>query len=260
MMLNKPLPPQLDYLKGATWQKMENGLSEADVYRLLDDETTRYLKVSLKTARIPVSQEKERLLWLQDKIAVPQVLDYAETDTHQFLLMSECTGLHPLHDNLTWDAATRIRVLAQAARDFHALDRSDCPYRVTFDEQIARVQYRIEHGTIYTSHWTDDERARGTASLFEELLTLKPTHADWVLTHGDFYPVNMCVDESTQQITGFIDVGLLAIADRYTDLAPIVNAIGWHLPDEWIARFFEAYGTALDADKLRFYHLLYKFS
>ena len=259
-MIEHDVPSAFRYLETATWQKMKSGLSDATVYRLIEGDTTRYLKISPKEARIPVAQEKDRLLWLQGKIAVPHVLDYAETGTHQFLLMSACTGLHPLHDDLMWDAPTRIKVLAQAGRDFHALDMNDCPYRVTFDEQIARAQYRIEHGTIYTSHWTADEKARGTASLFDELIALKPTQADWVVTHGDFYPVNMCADEITQEITGFIDVGLLAIADRYTDLAPIVNAIGWHLPSTWIAHFFEAYGIPLDADKLRFYQLLYKFN
>lgn len=253
------LPPSLTYLKTARWEIVTGGLSDATVYRLIDN-TTCYLKVSLKTARIPVSQERDRLLWLQGKIAVPQVLDYAETATHQFLLMSECKGLHPLNDDLEWDAPTRIRVLAQAVRDFHALDTTDCPYHVTFDEQIARAQHRIEQGNIYTSHWTAEEKARGTQALFDELLARKPTQADLVLTHGDFYPVNMCVNEGRQTITGFIDVGLLAVADRYTDLAPIANAIGWHLPHEWIPRFFEAHGAPIDANKLRFYQLLYKFS
>jgi aminoglycoside 3'-phosphotransferase-2 len=71
--------------------------------------------------------------------------------------------------------------------------------------------------------------------------------------------MNIIAEPQSHALLGFIDVGGLAIADRYSDLAPIVSAIGWHLGKEGISRFFELYGISPDWDKLRFYQLLQEF-
>lgn len=252
-MINLPQKLQ-GHIDTTQWETVSEGESGAQVYRL-HDETTRYLKVSPVTAYPSIKENCLRLQWLESKIPVPQVLQYEESDTHQYLLMSDCPGLHPLHDNLNWTVEERIALLADASRAFHAIPQLDCPYRMSFNEQIARAQYNIEY------HLIDETllRGRNAEEIMAEIISLKPDAEDFVLTHGDMYPVNMRVDADSHTITGFIDVGAMAIADRYTDLAPIVNAIGWHHDKKWIARFFDLYGTPLDEKKLRFYQALHSF-
>ncbi len=249
------LPDLPDSLRGligtAELHPVSEGESSAQVYRLLDD-SVRYLKVSPQSAHFSLEEDALRLDWLAGKIPVPRNLHYTENDTHQFLLMSDCPGLHPLHDDLNWTVEERIQFLATAARDFHALPPEDCPYRMTFDQQIARARFNIEHHLL--KHPRQDAE-----KMLEEAIALKPDKEDFVLTHGDMYPVNMRVDEAKHRITGFIDVAAMAVADRYTDLAAIVNAIGWHHDKVWIARFFDFYGIAPDEQKLRFYQALHPF-
>lgn len=257
-MLNN-LPSELEkFIKNATWQAINEGESDAEVYRLLDD-TTRYLKVSSTSAQYPAKNDFLRLKWLNGRITTPQIVHYAETESQQFLLMSNCAGLHPLHDDLNWTAQTRLDVLIQALNNFHAIPTDDCPYRLSFDAQIALAQHNIEHDLVRQDLWEAENIGRSIEDLFAEFVALKPSQEDWVLTHGDMYPINIRVDEQTRAITGFIDVGAMAVADRYTDLVPITNAIGWHHGKQWVDTFWEQYGLVPDVDKLRFYQLFREF-
>ncbi|MEM9955568.1 MAG: APH(3') family aminoglycoside O-phosphotransferase [Chloroflexota bacterium] len=250
------LPEQLAYLKKAQWQVVNDGKSDALVYLIETVNSIQYLKVTDKTSRMPVYEDYKRLRWLQNKIPVPDIMDYAETGTHQFLLMSACAGLHPLHDDLAWEADKRTKLLAENAKQFHAIDAVDCPYHVSFDEQIAIARHNIDAKRIDLAYWEENRYPQTIEDGFAELVSLKPAEEDFVVTHGDMYPVNMRVDSNTGQLTGFIDVGRCAVADRYTDLALIVNAIGWHLDDDAIDNFFKHYGIVPDKQKLAFYRLL----
>lgn len=242
----------------AEWESVSEGESDARVYRLRD-ETVRYLKVSPITAHYPLKADALRLQWLAGKIAVPQLLHYEENDSHQYLLMSDCPGLHPLHDDLEWTVEERITLLANAAKDFHAIPLAGCPYRMTFDEQIARAKHNIENNLLREDIREKLFPGRSSEEIMAEIIALKPEEEDFVLTQGDMYPVNMRVDADSHTITGFIDVGAMSVADRYTDLAPIVNAIGWHHDKKWIARFFDLYGLPLNEEKLRFYQAIHLF-
>src|SRR5690606_11229546 len=108
----------------------------------------------------PAKNDFLRLQWLNGKVATPEILHYAETDTQQYLLMSDCAGLHPLHDDLNWTTQTRIDVLIKAVRDFHAIPIDDCPYRLSFDEQIAIARHNIEHNLMRQDMWDEDNIGR----------------------------------------------------------------------------------------------------
>lgn len=253
------LPEKLQAVIGtAHWETVSEGESDARVYRLCN-QTVRYLKISSIATHYPVKADALRLQWLEGKIPVPQILHYEENDTYQYLLMTDCPGLHPLHNDLNCSVEERIRVLADATKDFHAIPIADCPYRMTFDEQIARAQHNIEGNHLRGNLREDLLRERNAEEIIAEFRALKPDAEDFVLTHGDMYPVNIRVDEASHAITGFIDVSTMAVADRYTDLAPIVNAIGWHHDKKWIAHFFDRYGIPLDEAKLRFYQAIHPF-
>ena len=253
------LPPKLAILtQNSTWEHITEGESDADVYRLTAD-TVRYLKISSHTAQYPAKNDYLRLKWLTGKIVTPQILHYQENDSYQYLLMSNCSGLHPLHDDLQWAAQTRLDVLINAVQTFHALPIDNCPYRMSFDEQITLAQYNIDNDRVRLDLWETENIGRSIDDVFAEFVSLRPQQEDWVLTHGDMYPINIRVDEGTQAITGFIDVGAMAIADRYTDLVCISNAIGWHHGKAWVDKFWAQLGIPLDKKKLRFYQLFREF-
>jgi aminoglycoside phosphotransferase len=253
------LPQSIKILiESADWQAISEGESDADVIRLVDD-TTRYLKVSRHDAQFTVKTDYERLNWLSGKIAVPEILAYEESQNYQFLLMSEIAGIHPFHDALGWSPQERIGLLAKASRQFHAIPIDHCPFRQSIDEQLAAAKHNVDTGRIRTDLFDPPYQGRDPANLYEELALLKPKTQDWAMTHGDLYPLNIRTDAQTHELLGFIDVGGAALADPYTDFAPIANAIHWHFGKAWISYFFEAFGIEPNWDKLQFFQLLNEF-
>jgi aminoglycoside 3'-phosphotransferase II len=254
--MNHSLPESLKTTIGTVeWEAVSEGESGAEVWH----SHIGYLKLSEKTALYPVLNDKQRLDYLAGRIPVPKVLHYAESDTHQFLLMSALEGLHPMHDDLDWSSEERIAFLAQAMRRFHTLPIDDCPFRASIMEQLARARSNIEKDEIREDLLEPEYQGRDLWELYADLEAMRPASEDWVVTHGDSYPMNIIAEPKSHELLGFIDVGALAIADRYTDFAPIANAIGWHLGQESISRFFELYGINPDWGKLKFYQLLDEF-
>jgi aminoglycoside phosphotransferase len=254
--MNLDLPESLKQAIGSVaWEQLSEGESGAEVWR----SPIGFLKLSEKTALYPVLNDKERLEYLAGRLPAPKVLHYAESETHQFLLMSALDGLHPMHDDLAWSSEERIAFLAQAMRRFHALPIDDCPFRESIAQQLARAKRNIESGEIREDLLEPEHQGRDLWELYAELETMRPAEEDWVVTHGDSYPMNIIAEPQTKELLGFIDVGALAVADRYTDFAPIANAISWHIGKEGISRFFELYGIAPDWEKLSFYQLLDEF-
>lgn len=240
------------------WYSVSDGESDAAVFQLIGD-TTRYLKISWVDAQFPVKTDKIKLDWLSDKITVPKVLAYQETTTHQYLLMSEIEGLFPFHADLDWSPEERIRCLAQAARAFHSMPIAGCPFKWGIEEQLAGARENIGLNRVAVDDWEDEHQGKTIEELYHELLAARPNDEDLVVLHGDMYPLNIHVDPSTKQVNGYIDVGACGIGDRYTDLAIIAQAIGWHFEPKYIDFFFEQYGIPLDAQKIRFYQLMTEF-
>jgi aminoglycoside 3'-phosphotransferase-2 len=254
--MNHILPDSLKAIVGTSkWQQIGEGESGAEVWR----SSMGFLKLSEKTAVYPVLNDKVRLDYLAGRIPAPKVLHYAESETHQFLLMSALEGLHPMHDDLNWTSEERIAFLAQSLRRLHALPINECPFRESIAEQLQRAKTNIEKGEVRLDLLEPEYQGRDLWELYAELEAMKPENEDWVVAHGDSYPMNIIANPQTHELVGFIDVGGLAVADRYSDFAPIANAIGWHLGEEGISRFFELYGIEADWDKLKFYQLLGEF-
>src|SRR5687767_531401 len=132
--MEQVLPESLKNIIGnAVLEQVGEGESGAEVWRV---QGVGYLKLSEMTVLYPVSEDKRRLDTLAGRIPAPKVLHYAESETHQFLLMSALEGLHPMHDDLQWTDEERLEFLAKAARRFHALPVDDCPFRESISQQL----------------------------------------------------------------------------------------------------------------------------
>ena len=248
------LPPDLDALVGpAEWQPVREGESGAAVYRLVAGAVVRYLKVTPPEAG---QAEAERLRWLRGRVPVPEVLYAAPDQEQHYLLLSAIPGLMPFHDDLDWPPNERITFMAGALRRFHAL--AGCPFRFSYDDQIAAARQSVERGTVREDLFDSEFRGRSPADMLAELVALRPAgEPEWVVGHGDLYPVNVLADPASGVLTGYLDVGRTALMDRYTDLALVANAIRWHFGEDWLLPFFRQYGIDQpDLNRLRFFRLL----
>lgn len=254
------LPTSLQTFIGTSpLEPVTSGESGAGVFKVILGEQAYYLKVSRVTAPYPVRTEKERLLYLADTLAVPQVRFYVQEGNHQFLLMSAVEGLHPFHDHLNATAEERIRALAQAAQRFHQLPLEDCPFTWDLEKQLARAHYNLVRGQVRTKLFPSPYQEMPAESAFLQLLSQRPRPEDLVVVHGDLFPVNLLLDLHSLALNAYIDVGRAGISDRYTDLALCAQAIQWHYGESYLPFFFESYGMSMDSAKIRYYQLLNAF-
>ncbi len=74
--------------------------------------------------------------------------------------------------------------------------------------------------------------------------------------HGDACAPNTLVD-SRGSFAAHVDVGDLAVADRWADLAIGAMSLEWNYGPGWDGLFFEVYGIAPDAERIDYYRALW---
>ncbi len=245
-------------IDGVTAHRILLGESGTSVYRLLGESSgTRYLKIAAGTARRELHLERDRLVWLQGKLPVPQVLYFGENDVTEYLLLSAVEGLDASQLTEQTDPVQLVAVLAGSLRQIHALDIRDCPFERRLDTVLAQAKARIENREVADDDLDDEARTERMQRLYEQAASTRPRTEDLVFVHGDYCFPNILLDPQTLTLTGFIDWGRSGIADRYQDLALAARSIIRNLSERWVGHFFDAYGLErVDSRKVRFYQLL----
>jgi aminoglycoside phosphotransferase len=97
----------------------------ATTYRLSCDGTPRaYLKVGLHG----LAGERDRLLWLHQRVPAPDVLDFASGDGVDWLLTAPLRGNDLSRPEHTAHPQRLVGLLASALKRLHSLDPADCPF------------------------------------------------------------------------------------------------------------------------------------
>ena len=239
---------------------VHNGMSGASVYRIGSTQDQRFLKVAPTTAGQELEAEAARLIWLNGKLPIPRVVYFADYDGSQYLMTTAVPGV-ALCDDLVRDRTPQvIERYAQGARLIHSVPVAGCPFDARLDVRVPQVHRLVLAGAVDTDLFDDERLGRSPESLYQELLETRPKEEDLVFTHGDYCAPNVLLDPATLRLTGFVDWGRSGVADRYQDLALAARSIAYNFGDEWVARFFEAYGMPEpDRARLAFYALLDEF-
>jgi aminoglycoside phosphotransferase len=260
MNLLRKIPAGLQlWLQDATIEENREGMTATSVFRLeRPDEPDRYLKIAARGSEDDLRDEVSRLLWLQGRLPVPEVIYWAEDAERQYLLISAIPGV-VLYDEAVRDQLPAvIQVYAEGLRQIHAVQA--CPFDVRLDVKIAHAARRLHTNQIDESDFDDERQGRTAQSAFRELLDTRPTNEDLVFTHGDYCTPNVLMDPGSFALGGFIDWGRAGIADRYQDLALAARSIEYNFGLAWVEPFFQAYGIPYpDAAKVKFYRLLDEF-
>ena len=240
---------------------MAIGESVAQVYRLCDaDGPVSFLKVCPPDTTISLADDAERLRWLAGRLPVPRLLAYGEEDTFTYLLMSAVPGVDAatLAENGQMVPARLVRLLAEGLRQFHAVPWVECPFDHRLAHELDQAQLRTERGQVDEEDFDAERQGQTAAMLLEELLDSAPVDEDLVLTHGDYCLPNVMLTDD--QVSGYIDLGLAGIGDRYRDLALARRSLIRNCGAAWVPFFFESYGLPQpDEAKLSFYQLLDEF-
>jgi kanamycin kinase len=104
--------------------KVRSGAHSA-VYELKANDRSWYLKVGED-----LESERQRMQWLQSKLAVPEVIAFDTHEDTDLLLMSAIQGTDLAHLSAKLKPSDIVSRLASALRTFHSVAASDCPFRV----------------------------------------------------------------------------------------------------------------------------------
>lgn len=243
------------------WSPVTVGESGAAVFRSAD--ASRYAKCVPAAHVADLEAERDRVAWLNGQgLPGPGVLDWQSGDSGACLITSAVSGVPadqvPAEDlRVAWDG------IADAVRRLHEVPVSRCPFRRGLDAMVPLARDVVGRGAVNPEFLPVEQQHMPVAGLLDAVTRQVPRRreqeaADTVVCHGDLCLPNIILDPRTLDVSGFIDVGRLGLADRYADLALLLANARETWPDEEQGRAADAafaarYGIALDHDRLRFY-------
>lgn len=215
----------------------------------------RYLKVAPRGTEVSLADERDRLRWAATRLTVPHVLDYGTDGENEWLLTAGIDATSAVDDTLCADPPRLVPLLADGLRQFHAAAWHDCPFDGRLDRALTLVRRRLWDGLGEPDYVFQRQGGLTARAALEFLERARPEPEDLVVSHGDYCVPNVLIRD--WGVAGFVDLGALAVADRWRDLAVALWSVTRNMGAGWEDRFLETYGVARDPHKLAYYHLLY---
>ncbi|MCV7192031.1 aminoglycoside 3'-phosphotransferase [Mycolicibacterium brumae] len=210
------------------WRNELGGLT----FRTLGEARGRYIKwqptaglTAAQCGDVDLVREAEKLRWAGCYVPVPRVIDCGATVDGLWLVTAAIDATSAVDPRWRDRPETAVRAIATGLRRLHdTLPVDECRYRDTW----------IPPGTR----------------------TPEPDRL--VVCHGDPCVPNTLLDNEGQ-FTAHVDFSRLGVADRWADLAIATASISWdfNFGGNYDELFFEAYGVAPDAERIRFYRELW---
>lgn len=219
----------------------------------------RFLKCAPARGYPTVEEEAERIRWLTPYVPVPAVLGLGEENGRSWLLLSGCPGLDGTKVEYGDDPRDVIGALARGLRRFHDdVPVADCPFDFRLDRALPHVAERVRDGIAEHGDFHEEFAHLTVESGLALLLETRPDVEDLVVCHGDYCAPNALVEDG--EVSAFIDLGEVAVADRWWDLAVATWSVGWNYGPGLEGVFLDAYGVELDPTRRDYYRLLYDLS
>ncbi len=236
------------------------GLSGASVY--IFEEMVLKIQNNSKEA----DNEYTMMLWLNQKLPVPKIIEYDKTNKYSYLLMSKCPGVTACSDAMMTSPKQQSELLARALEEIWDVDWKDCPSDCSLDNKLLQAEYNVCNGLINVSDCEQETFCKHGFSSPETLLYWlkenKPEE-ELFLSHGDFCLPNVFFENG--ELSGLIDLGRMGVADKWCDIALCYRSLrnnyngrytGHRLSGYDESYLFNALQINIDWDKIRYYMLL----
>ena len=221
-----PIPEVVVELGGGgqielVWRNELGGLT----FRLGD----RFVKWNPLRTGIDLERERVRLEWLGGRHPAPRVVGWGSSDDAQWLVTEALPGESAVGD--TWRARRpeAIRAIATGLRAIHAVAVDGFPHDWTSEVWVGRTP---------------------------ESLGPRPPLDGPVLVHGDACAPNTLISPAGEW-TGNVDLGDLAVGDRWADLAVASMSLDWNFGEGHQQELFDVYGVEPDEERIRYYRALW---
>ncbi len=249
-----------DLVAGRVWWRNTVGEAGCCVHRLhAPTGPDLYLKQASGPQAGDLVDEVARLCWLTGHLPVPAIRYFAATPDQAWLLTDALPGRtagQMLEDNPA-DATAIVDALARFLARLHAIPVATCPFNSDHHLRLGHARTRLEAGLVDEDDFGDEHAGWSAQRVWDAMVALLPLTADPVVTHGDYSLDNILIDHG--EVVGCIDVGRVGIADRYQDLAILLDCLDPFDP-ALRRHFLKTYGiTDPDEAKLRFHRLLDEF-
>lgn len=260
-----PVPAALrERYNGWTWTLAWQIVETQAVFRLThpDGGSARFLKLATGRPAVPLGDEVDRLRWAGEHVPVPRVVEHGRAESAtvaepaEWVVTAALDGADATDPRWRTDTARLVRALAVGLRRFHeALPVERCPFDSRLDVLLDQVGRRVIQSRIDPAGFHPEHRHHSPVSALAHLRSIRPEETELVVCHGDYcVPNALLVD---WEVTGYVDLGELGVADRWWDLATATWSLHWNLGHGWEAVFLAAYGVDPDPQRSRFYRLLY---
>lgn len=253
-MIPKQLKEQYD---DWSWEVVSQYGSEAVTYRLSRASAeTRYLKLTRTDWYPSLEAEAARLEWAVDCLPVPRVIEQGSSGQVNWLITGALPGRDATHPAWATDHDRIVRLLAAGLRRFHDAPVDTCPFDFRIDPALAHARRRLSVGRIQPGDDFHPEFSHlSAAEAIQQLERTRPASEQLVVCHGDYCLPNVLIDSGA--VSGYVDLGELAVADLWWDLAVATWSVTWNLGPGYENLFLEEYGVERDDDRVEFYRLLY---
>jgi kanamycin kinase len=221
------------------------------------DGRLRFAKVDSAGCFPTLQAEGEHMVWAAPYLPIPTVVEVFEHEQATVLVTEALPGRDGTDEVWRHDLPSLVSALGRGLAAFHrAVDEEWCPFRFENEHALDHVATRVEDGAIDPAGFHEVHRHLSPTQALAQLRDSAPKTEDLVVCHGDYCPPNALLTSGV--VTGYVDLGELAVADRWRDIAVGGWSTVWNFGAEYESLFYESYGIDPDADRIRFYRLLWE--
>lgn len=202
--------------------------------------------------------EAARMLWAKSAgLPVPTIVEVGDDGVVDWLVSKAITGERAeAHPRRRTDPLGVAAELARGLRHLHEVPPTTCPFDRSLDVALSERQRRLAGGALSVDTMHPDRAGMSAGEALARLERDRPASEDLVVCHRDYNEANVLL-ASDGSFAGFVDLGLLALGDRWCDLA----VTSWYLEGNHgpaaAAGFFASYGIDPDPELIEYYRLLY---
>ena len=225
-------------------------------YEVGGDTQRCFVKWSPHSSGIDLSKEVVRLQWAVTYTPVPRVLEHGGDADAAWIVTAGLSGESAVSDRWKADPETALTRMGLGLRAFHdVLPVDTCPFSWSVEDRRVATRRLAALGKLDPATWPPEDRPLGVEGALAALADPPPIDK-LVVCHGDTCSPNTLIDENGCW-SGHVDLADLGVADRWADLAVATMATEWNYGPGWERALLDAYGVGPDAERTRFYRLLW---
>jgi kanamycin kinase len=237
------------------WVNEAGGLTFA-----VGEETGRcFIKWAPAGSGLDLSGEAARLSWARRYHPVPQPLECGHDGTGSWLVTAALPGQNAVSARWKSDPAAAVTAIGKGLRALHEdLPAASCPFSWSAGQRLDDARRQAAAGRLDPAGWHPCHQALTVPAALRQAAAVPPADK-LVVCHGDACAPNTLLDEDGHW-AGHVDLGLLGVADRWADLAVATWSAAWNYGPGWDGLLLDAYGICPDAERTRYYRLLWDLS